>query len=187
MFNVRYLAILYVLLGPGVTQLAVSAEPSVDPDLKGWTAEGFVKSLNRAQQKPATADEGGLDNTAAEINKAAQRSTQHTKPDAYLDALINEANDVSIDEKPASKGATAATTLAPAIERVVLEENLVEVGGRQIKGGYLVVQPGDTLSQISRDIYGDLQAYDRIFDANRNQLEDPDMLPAGISLFIPIE
>lgn len=187
MFNVRYLPILFVLLGTGAYPVAESAEPSADPDLKGWTAEGFVKSLNRAQQKPAAGVDSEPDNTAAEINKAARRSTQHTKPDAYLDALIDEANDVSIDEKPASKGAAAATTLAPAIERVVLEENLVEVGGRQIKGGYLVVQPGDTLSQISRDIYGDLQAYDRIFEANRNQLEDPDMLPAGISLFIPIE
>lgn len=181
MFNVRYLPLLCIFLMPAPSG---AEEPAVDPDLKGWTAEGFVKSLNRAQQKPPAAVEETQDNTAAEINKAAQRSAKQVKPSAYLDALTDEANDVSLD-KPVSPARTA--TSAPAVERVVLDENLVEIGGRQIKDGYLVVKPGDTLSQISRDIYGDLQAFDRIFEANRNQLDDPDMLPVGISLFIPIE
>ncbi len=182
MFNVRYLPLLCVLLG---SSLCVAVEPAADPDLKGWTAEGFVKSLNRSQQKPTAVDEEAQVNTAAEINKAAQRSSKQAQPSAYLDALIDEVN-THAEEGAASQGKAVASR-APAIERVVMEENLVEVGGRSIKGGYLVVKPGDTLSQISRDIYGDLQAFDRIFEANRDLLDDPDMVPAGASLFIPIE
>jgi nucleoid-associated protein YgaU len=56
-----------------------------------------------------------------------------------------------------------------------------------IKNGFLVVQPGDSLSIIAGDIYGNQQAYNRIFEANQKLLSDPNMLQAGESIFIPIE
>jgi nucleoid-associated protein YgaU len=48
-----------------------------------------------------------------------------------------------------------------------------------------VVQPGDTLSKISKHYYGDANKYGRIFDANRDLLKDPDKIYPGQKLRIP--
>ncbi|HSL21336.1 MAG TPA: LysM peptidoglycan-binding domain-containing protein [Vicinamibacterales bacterium] len=47
------------------------------------------------------------------------------------------------------------------------------------------VKSGDTLSRIAKEFYGDAQAYTRIFDANRDQLSDPDKIRPGQVLKIP--
>jgi nucleoid-associated protein YgaU len=47
------------------------------------------------------------------------------------------------------------------------------------------VQPGDTLSKIAKEFYGDANKYQRIFEANRDKLENPDKIRAGQELTIP--
>lgn len=47
------------------------------------------------------------------------------------------------------------------------------------------VQPGDTLSKISKKFYGDANRYMDIFYANRDKIEDPDKLQVGWELTIP--
>lgn len=47
------------------------------------------------------------------------------------------------------------------------------------------VQPGDTLSKIARAKLGDGNAYMKIFEANRDQLTDPDKIKPGQVLKIP--
>jgi nucleoid-associated protein YgaU len=52
-------------------------------------------------------------------------------------------------------------------------------------GGSYTVQKGDTLSKISKQYYGDPNQYNRIFEANRDQLKDPDKIFPGQVLKIP--
>ncbi|MEO7192397.1 MAG: LysM peptidoglycan-binding domain-containing protein [Vicinamibacterales bacterium] len=47
------------------------------------------------------------------------------------------------------------------------------------------VQPGDTLSKISKQFYGDANKYNKIFEANRDTLSDPDKIKPGQTLKIP--
>jgi nucleoid-associated protein YgaU len=47
------------------------------------------------------------------------------------------------------------------------------------------VQPGDNLSKISKQLYGDANNDMKIFEANKDKLSDPDKLRAGIQLVIP--
>jgi len=47
------------------------------------------------------------------------------------------------------------------------------------------VAPGDTLSAIAETFYGDPSKFTIIFAANRNQLDDPDVIVAGQDLRIP--
>lgn len=47
------------------------------------------------------------------------------------------------------------------------------------------VKSGDTLSKIAKSELGDAQAYGRIFEANRDQLSDPDKIRPGQVLKIP--
>jgi nucleoid-associated protein YgaU len=47
------------------------------------------------------------------------------------------------------------------------------------------VKPGDTLSKIAKQYLGDANAYMEIFNANRDQLSDPDKIKPGQVLKIP--
>ncbi len=47
------------------------------------------------------------------------------------------------------------------------------------------VQSGETLSAIAKEHYGDANAYNRIFEANRPMLSDPDEIYPGQVLIIP--
>lgn len=47
------------------------------------------------------------------------------------------------------------------------------------------VQSGDTLSSIANKYYGEANAYQRIFEANRPMLSDPDEIYPGQVLIIP--
>jgi nucleoid-associated protein YgaU len=48
------------------------------------------------------------------------------------------------------------------------------------------VVAGDNLSKISKKFYGDANQYQRIFEANRDQLQDPDKIKVGQKLKIPV-
>jgi proteasome lid subunit RPN8/RPN11 len=48
------------------------------------------------------------------------------------------------------------------------------------------VQPGDSLSRLAQAFYGDRSRWKRIFTANRAVITDPNLLPAGIRIAIPL-
>ncbi len=47
------------------------------------------------------------------------------------------------------------------------------------------VQSGDSLSKIAKRIYGDANAWKTIFEANRDQIKDPDLIHPGQILKVP--
>ena len=47
------------------------------------------------------------------------------------------------------------------------------------------VKPGDSLSKISREFYGDANKYMKIFEANKDKLTDPNKVNVGTELLIP--
>jgi nucleoid-associated protein YgaU len=47
------------------------------------------------------------------------------------------------------------------------------------------VTAGDNLSKIAKHFYGNANAWKQIFDANRDQLTDPDRIKPGQTLKIP--
>ena len=51
--------------------------------------------------------------------------------------------------------------------------------------GYYTVQSGDTLSAISKKLLGSANRYNEIFNANKDQLSDPDKIKVGQKLVIP--
>ena len=72
--------------------------------------------------------------------------------------------DISVNAA-AGQGGPAGTVSAPA--------------------GSYTVQKGDTLSKISKQFYGDANKYQKIFEANKDQLKDPDKIQPGQVLRIP--
>jgi nucleoid-associated protein YgaU len=47
------------------------------------------------------------------------------------------------------------------------------------------VVSGDSLSKIAKHFYGDAAKYQKIFEANRDQLKDPNLIKPGQKLQIP--
>jgi nucleoid-associated protein YgaU len=77
-------------------------------------------------------------------------------------------NDVIADIQATGGGtASAGTTGAPG------------------SGTTYTVKPGDTLSKIAKHLLGDANAYMEIFNANRDQLSDPDKIQPGQQLKVP--
>jgi nucleoid-associated protein YgaU len=48
-----------------------------------------------------------------------------------------------------------------------------------------VVKAGDTLSKIAQEVYGDGNRWREIFEANKEQIENPSLIRAGWELDIP--
>ncbi|MGI9526705.1 MAG: peptidoglycan-binding protein LysM [Weeksellaceae bacterium] len=54
-----------------------------------------------------------------------------------------------------------------------------------IKKTMYTVQSGDSLSKIAKEVYGDANQYNKIFEANKPMLSDPDKIYPGQVLYIP--
>lgn len=60
-----------------------------------------------------------------------------------------------------------------------------QVGSTVDKATNYTVAAGDNLSKIAKRFYGSANAWKKIFDANRDQLADPDRIKPGQILKIP--
>jgi nucleoid-associated protein YgaU len=86
--------------------------------------------------------------------------------------------DITVNEQAASSTAQAA---APKTQTAGASAS---ASGGQSTRTY-TVKPGDSLSKISREFYGNANQYEKIFEANRDKLSDPDKIRAGQELVIP--
>jgi nucleoid-associated protein YgaU len=72
---------------------------------------------------------------------------------------------------------------------ITVSEQRTQTAGAGIGGGQsqrtYTVKSGDTLSKIAREFYGDANQYMKIFNANRDQLSDPNRIQPGQQLQIP--
>ncbi len=88
-----------------------------------------------------------------------------------VDATFADLNcDLSVDTSLPQPQAAAAAA-APA------------AGGAA--GRTYTVKPGDTLSKIAKEFYGNANDYNKIFEANKDQLSSPDKINVGQELNIP--
>ncbi len=77
--------------------------------------------------------------------------------------------DITVDSSLPQPAAAAAAT----------------AGGGASSGQTYTVAPGDSLSKIAKQFYGNANEYMKIFEANRDKLTDPNMVKAGQELVIP--
>jgi nucleoid-associated protein YgaU len=61
----------------------------------------------------------------------------------------------------------------------------ISIDPKAPKTGTYTVKSGDTLSKIAKEHLGDANAYMKIFEANKDQLTDPDKIKPGQVLKIP--
>ena len=64
-------------------------------------------------------------------------------------------------------------------------DDQLQVSRPEPEAQYYDVKSGDSLSKIAKQLYGDANQYNRIFEANRPMLKDPDEIYPGQKLRIP--
>ena len=87
--------------------------------------------------------------------------------------------DISVVPAPKKEQAKSAEPLSPGVSPAS-----GKAPAEKPEQTYTVVK-GDTLSAISKRFYGNANQYMRIFNANRDQLSDPDKIQVGQVLKIP--
>lgn len=69
------------------------------------------------------------------------------------------------------------------VEKV--DDQMTVAGGAGTESKYVEVKSGDTLSAISKRVYGDANQYTKIFEANKPMLKSADKIYPGQKLRIP--
>lgn len=93
---------------------------------------------------------------------------------------------VTLSGKAQNAEASEKALLAAGnINGVANVDNQIEVVEQGQQTRYHDVQKGETLSQIAKEYFGDPNQYNKIFEANRPMLEDPDKIYPGQKLRIP--
>lgn len=99
-------------------------------------------------------------------------------------------NDKKPDFSNVHGGVRSTEQLKPdflnVVSRVTSTEQITggDGGGGSISEQTYTVEKGDNLSTIAKQFYG-RQDWKRIYDANRDQLDDPDRIKPGQVLKIP--
>lgn len=94
---------------------------------------------------------------------------------------------MSTDKKADFSGVTSSVdTTAEKVPKADFSgvTSSVDSTAEQLGGSY-TVEKGDTLSKIAKQQLGDANAWKKIFEANRDVLDDPDKIFPGQTLKIP--
>ena len=97
----------------------------------------------------------------------------------------NTLNKIRVAQAPAAAPAPVAPAPAAA---VVIKDGVpaaTAAAPAPAEPRVHVVEKGDTLGAIAKKYYGKASAYPKIFDANRDVLDDPDKIKPGQKLRIP--
>ena len=148
----------------------------------------FGKKAQAAQSEVATADPAAID--------AANREAA-TAIENYINSMGLTATGLTVTYD----GAKATAKVYGIAKDQATKEKIILAAGNvhgiaavddnmtvdlsQPESRYYTVVKGDTLSKIAKEHYGDANAYQKIFEANKPMLTHPDKIYPGQNLRIP--
>jgi len=124
----------------------------------------------------------GAQSSAAIDRLRAQLSQARRGEQELVIGLTRTQNDLAASREEA---AALRQQLQVTRRRLQAAESRRPTGPAPVSTTYRV-QPGDTLSRLAQAFYGKSSLWRRIWGANRSIIRDPDQLPAGLVLKIPL-
>ena len=88
-------------------------------------------------------------------------------------------------QAPSQEAREKAILAVGNIDHVAKVDDQLTVTSNEPQSQFYTVQSGDTLSKIAERFYGNASEYNKIFEANRPMLNDPDHIFVGQQLRIP--
>ncbi len=117
----------------------------------------------------------------------------------YIESMNLDASGVSVDFDGAAGSVTVSGNVPDQTtkEKIILccgnvegvgqVNDMLTVSEPEPEAQYYTVVRGDTLSKIAKEFYGNANAYQQIFEANRPMLSHPDKIYPGQTLRIPAQ
>ena|SRR3712207_6503793 len=157
------------------------------------------RSQGQHPQNPAAAQQA---QQAAAQKAAAARDlaqAQERKRESALVNLVNQmgfqVKDLAVDIEGDKALIRGAVDSQEQREKIILlvgntdgigsVDDRLQVSRQEPEAQFYDVKPGDTLSKIAKQFYGDANKYNQIFEANKPMLKDPDEIYPGQKLRIP--
>lgn len=153
---------------------------------------------------------GGADGASAPAQTATQATAPAPAPDVAAlnktasDAILKYIGTQNLPTDGLSltyDGATATVSVSGEVpdqathEKIILccgnvhsvehVDDQITVTAPADEARYYTVKSGDTLSKISKEMYGDANRYNEIFEANTPMLKSPDKIYPGQMLRVP--
>ena len=143
-------------------------------------AQSFDQLKQKYQSAIALAQSSGhLQNVNMEGDKLFVRA--EVANEQIKNSIWNQIK--SID--PSYSDLTADITINSSMPQPATATAAATASGASSSTRTYTVKPGDTLSAIAQQFYGKASAYTKIFEANRDKLQDADHIRAGQELVIP--
>lgn len=120
-------------------------------------------------QRGLLASEALLRSVGAEVGDVSDRQR-------YLATIQREGSGTVVESAEPAPAPAPRTAEAPAAQEPDPEPEPVRT---------IVVQRGDSLGTIAERVYGDMLAYRRIYVANRDVIDNPNLLQPGMTLRLP--
>lgn len=158
--------------------------------IKNAGAKVFGKG-KETKRETATV-EGGQDEKEKQENYEAARKLERTIHD--LDLKIQDLK-IEIEDDMATIWGVAKTQsirekiilVVGNVEGIAKVDDNMEVENKEPEAVFHTVETGDTLGKIAEEHYGSQAGYEKIFEANKPMLKEPDKIYPGQVLRIPPE
>lgn len=173
---------------------AASMEAAKEAAAKAKARNAAVKKRKDAAAASDAAKAKAAEEEKEEEKKARAADTARSEStERYLKTMGLGDVDVRVKDSKATifGGAKDQATA----ERIVLAvgnikgidqvRDFLKVDAPAPESDVYVVQAGDSLSKIAKEVYGDAMRYTEIFEANKPMLTDPDLIFPGQTLRIP--
>ncbi|RVH97478.1 LysM peptidoglycan-binding domain-containing protein, partial [Sinorhizobium meliloti] len=148
-----------------------------------------LDALKAAPQDPSSVA-AAVEKVDGALGSALTRQNVGTSV-ASAEPLAVQANDASKQPEPSAAGETNATVVeqaaAPASDAAKEQPATIEQAPLKESKTSVIIRRGDTLWQISRRVYGAGLRYTTIYLANREQIENPDLIRPGQVFGVPDE
>jgi len=136
-----------------------------------YNADGYVVISGRAQ--PGARVAIYLDETLIGTVTADAEGLWRLAPDSPVDSGLHRLRVVQLDDSGA------------VVAQVATLFSRAELAGGFPENRYVIVQPGNSLWRIARRTYGEGIRYSVIFQANSDQIGDPDLIFPGQIFLVP--
>jgi nucleoid-associated protein YgaU len=124
--------------------------------------------------------------TKAEAELARALSAQGAERDSMYTQLSENLTQMR-DQLIQAQGDVARITTErdDLVQRYTAEINNLKNALAEAKQRTYVVKPGDSLSAIAKNVYGDWKHWKDIYEANKDKIKNPDLIQVGWELRLP--
>ncbi len=177
----------------------VSPDAQVTPDELEKLTNEVVRSLKGLDDKEDAASEGDLmDSLSTLVEKAMKEGKSSADVLQLIDEALQKHDGTTLQDLVArSGGKLDLQSLLDSIVRKAVEKAAREGTDKELtrtleaeslgETKIVVVRPGDTLGTLAEKYLGNALKWHVIYEANKDRLKNPDIVPIGMRLRIPLE